>query len=337
MKKAITVLATCAVLFGGFGTQGSRVAAQTGHTRAHQSTASVSLASLRGKTIGISEPDIIGPFFVNILYGAEKEAQKYGIKLIIEDAGGYSNIDKQISQFETLVSKRVDAIFVDPADFKAFVPVVNRAIAAHIPVFGFGDPVTGAVSSVYGAHYRIGQAIANFLGQTVKQGEIVAEAGPPGAVWTTTRYKGFIATLKKYPGLRLKATQWTNADSTDGLNTTEDFLARFPNLKGIYAADNSIGEGAGNAVAAHHAQDRVAVATAVMSIATRNMIRKGYIKFDVAMQVVMFGRIAIQNAIKYWQHKPVPKDVVPAMINVTKANVNTVNYGTMMAPPGFKP
>ena len=194
------------------------------------------------------------------------------------------------------MAKHVDAIFVDPADFKAFAPVVQKAVKAKIPVFGFGDPVTGAVSSVYGAHYQIGMAIANYLGKTVKSGEIAALAGPPGAAWTTQRYKGFTTTLKKYPGLRLKATQWTNADSTDGLNTTEDFLTRFPNLKGIYAADNSVGEGAGSAVQARHAQDRVTVATAVMSIATRSMIRSGAIKFDIAMQVVKIEHPSITSS-----------------------------------------
>lgn len=333
MKRTIGTLTVCATLVAGMLLPSSHARAQT----TYRQVAAPSWARYAGKTIGISEPDIFGPFFVNILYGAEQEARKYGIKLIIYDAGGYSNIDKQISQTETLIAKHVDAIFVDPADDKAFGPVVAKARSARIPVFGFGDPVGGAVSSVYGAHYNIGKAVANFLGRRVRTGAVVAEAGPPGAAWTTQRYKGFTDTLKKYPGLHLVATQWSDPTRNQGLNLTENLLTRFPTVKGIYAADNSIGEGAGDAVAARHVQNQVAVATAVMSTDTRRMIRGGAIKFDVAMQVVLFGRLAIRNAVKVWNHRSVPANVIPALVPVTKANVNSVNYSTMMAPPGFKP
>jgi ABC-type sugar transport system substrate-binding protein len=333
MKRIIGIVVTCATVVAGLLVPNSHVSAQS----AHRQAASANWTALKGKTIGITEPDIFGPFFVNILYGAEQEAHKHGIKLIIYDAGGYSNIDKQISQMETLIAKHVDAIFVDPADPKAFGPVVAKAKKAKIPVFGFGDPVSGAVSSVYGAHYKIGAAVANYFGHTLKSGDVVAEAGPAGATWTTIRYNGFTTTLKKYPGLHLRATQWSDPARIQGVQLTEDFLTRFPTLKGVYAADNSIGEGAGDAVAARHLQKQVSVATAVMSTDTRRMIRSGAIKFDVAMQVVLFGRIAVRNAIKVWKHKSVQKNVVPALVNVTKANVNRVKYATMMAPPSFKP
>lgn len=293
--------------------------------------------NLENRVIGISEPDIFGPFFVNILYGAETEARKYGIKLIILDAGGYSNIDRQVSDVESLIARHVDAIFVDPADARAFDPVVREAARAKIPVFGFGDPVNGAVSSAYGAHYKIGKAIAAWIGANVKKGDVVAEAGPPGAAWTTARYQGFTETLKQYRGLGLRATQWSDPSRDEGLKLTEDFMTRFPNLKAVYAADNSIGEGAGDAVAAAHAQNRVAVTTAVMSVDTRRMLRTGTIKYVVAMQVVQLGRICVQSAIKVWSGQSVQKDILPPLIGVTKANVDKVDYSTMMAPAGFKP
>ncbi len=66
--------------------------------------------------IGVTMPNIKGPWFTPVLYGISDEAKKLGYEVTIQDAGGYANVDKQVSQFSNLVVQKVSAILIDPAN-----------------------------------------------------------------------------------------------------------------------------------------------------------------------------------------------------------------------------
>jgi hypothetical protein len=62
----------------------------------------------------------------------EKEVQKYGGKTIALDAN--LNVDQQVSQLQTLINDKIDAIAGYPLDPQALAPVVAKPTAAGIPV-----------------------------------------------------------------------------------------------------------------------------------------------------------------------------------------------------------
>ena len=109
-------------------------------------------------------PNIKGPWFTPVLYGISDEAKKLGYNINIQDAGGYANVDKQVTQLSNLIVQRVKAILMDPADPTAFNGVVRQAKEARIPILGDGSPIVasdvqgdGAVSS---SHCNIGHELA---------------------------------------------------------------------------------------------------------------------------------------------------------------------------------
>lgn len=55
------------------------------------------LAQEKSGTIGVSMPNIKGPWFTPVLYGLSDEAKKLGYNINIQDAGGYANVDKQVT------------------------------------------------------------------------------------------------------------------------------------------------------------------------------------------------------------------------------------------------
>src|SRR5260370_16272820 len=65
--------------------------------------------------VGVSMPNIKGPWFTPVLYGISDEAKKLGYDIVIQDAGGYANVDKQVTQFSKPVVYKDLAIFLDPA------------------------------------------------------------------------------------------------------------------------------------------------------------------------------------------------------------------------------
>ena len=94
--------------------------------------------------IGVSMPNIKGPWFTPVLYGISDEAKKLGYQVTILDAGGYANVDKQVSQFSNLVVQKVSAILMDPANPASFNGVVREAKSEKIPVIGAGSPIVAS-------------------------------------------------------------------------------------------------------------------------------------------------------------------------------------------------
>src|SRR5882757_8155092 len=132
--------------------------------------ASVGLLFLAGlpahaaEKIGVSMPNIKGPWFTPVLYGISDEAKKLGYDVTIQDAGGYANVDKQVSQFSNLVVQKVVAILIDPANPASFNGAVKEAKADKIPVIGAGSPIVAsnvdADAAASSSHCNIGHELA---------------------------------------------------------------------------------------------------------------------------------------------------------------------------------
>ena len=91
--------------------------------------------------IGVSVPNVKGPWYTPELYGITDEAKKLGYQVIIQDSGGYGNVDKQVSQMSSLIVQKAKAIIVDPADPTAFNGVVREAQSAGAFILGAGVTV----------------------------------------------------------------------------------------------------------------------------------------------------------------------------------------------------
>lgn len=67
----------------------------------------------KGITIGFSQRNLAGSeWYENLIRVAKMEAQYLGVKLVVLDA--QSNLSKQVSDIENLVSQNVDAIILIP-------------------------------------------------------------------------------------------------------------------------------------------------------------------------------------------------------------------------------
>src|SRR5580704_2066004 len=91
-----------------------------------------SLAKQRTHTIGMIVPDIANPFFPMVVRGAEDAAQRHGYNLLLCNSD--DSLDKEESEIELLLSKRVDGILLTKAggDFRA--PLRQMIREVNIPI-----------------------------------------------------------------------------------------------------------------------------------------------------------------------------------------------------------
>jgi ABC-type sugar transport system substrate-binding protein len=292
--------------------------------------------------VGVSMPNIKGPWFTPILFGISDDAKKLGYEIIIQDAGGYGNVDKQVSQFSNLVVQQVKAILLDPANPDSFNGAVRQAKAAKIPVVGAGSPMVAssveADAAASSSHCSIGHELAKGAKTLLPNGGTIAIlAGPPGAFWASDRLRCFKEDIAN-SNLKIVAEQTSEQDAAVALSLANDFLQRFPNVDLLYGADDTYGVGAGRAAQGAQKCGKVKVLFAVLGEAAEEIMRGGCADYVVAQQPVLIGRTAIGLVDKLVKGQALPKKLEEiALIPVTKANLDSINKTTMQAPKGWTP
>jgi ABC-type sugar transport system substrate-binding protein len=292
--------------------------------------------------IGVSMPTIKGPWFTPVLYGISDEAKKLGYDIVIQDAGGYANVDKQVGQFSNLVIQKVVAILMDPANPASFNGVVKQAHSAKIPVIGAGSPIVAsdveADAAASSSHCNVGHELAKGAKALLPDGGTIAVlAGPPGAFWASDRLRCFKEDIAN-TNLKIVAEQTSEQDPAIALSVANDFLQRFPKVDMLYGADDTYGVGAARAAQGAQKCGKVKVMFAVLGEAAEEMMRAGCADYVVAQQPVVIGRSAVRMMDALVKGKPLEKkkDEVP-LIPVTMANLNSLDKSGLQAPKGWTP
>lgn len=298
-------------------------------------------AGAASTTIGFSMPDLSESFWTSMAYGVDDEAKKLGVTVVKVNAGGDANVNQQISQIQDLVQRHVNAIIVGATNGDAVRPAVEQAIAAKIPVVGLSSiPNTPKLASAVGAdHYAMGKLQAQCLGKAIGgSGEVGMMAGPAGQSWADLRADGFRDTIKAdFPKIKI-VTESRLADNRNAaLNTTEDWVQRFPDLKGVYSATDDIGAGVVDGLKASNKLGQVKVSTSNLSPTAQKMLQSGEFACTAIQQIVLQGRVALQQAVKAAKgEKTNPKVSTPALL-VTKDNMATIDMSGVSAPAGYRP
>jgi ABC-type sugar transport system substrate-binding protein len=293
-------------------------------------------------TIGAAMPNTKGEWYTPQLYGITDEAKKLGYDVIIQDAGGYANVDKQVTQVSNLIVQRVKAILLDSADPAAFNGVVRQAKEAKIPIIAAGSPTVasdippdaGATSS----HCTIGHEFAAGAKKLLPNGGSIAIlAGPPGAFWATDRLRCFKEDIAGST-IKIVAEQTSEQDVAVALSLASDFLQRFPNLDLLYGADDTYGVGIARAVQTVGKCGKVKVLFSVLGSAAEEMMRAGCVDYVVAQQPALMGRIEVRLADQLIKgRKPAEPMVQVPVIIVTRDNLDNIDRSGMQAPKGWTP
>lgn len=290
-------------------------------------------------TIGVLIPNLRDPYWVAQAYGFFDEAEKYGAKVTLLDAGGYANIDKQVNQINDLVVRKVDAIALAAVSAQGTANAVDEAVKAGIPVLNM---VTMTDSKnvkvrVAPADWDLGAVQAEFIGEKLGgKGKVVMLNGPAGATWSMTRYAGFKATLKeKYPEIKILGDRWTEMDRAVALNTMEDFLQRFPDLNAVYTPSDLIGCGAADAVKAAGKKGQIIVTTGSYSRESDAFVKDGLIQMAAGEQTVLIGRWTTRAAIGILNGDSWPSIIQQPLQKITLENISKFDSATEFSPVGW--
>ncbi len=148
--------------------------------------------------IGFSGPAADHGWLAAINSSALAEAKKYD-DIELRAAEGTNDANLQISQIETFINDKVDAIVLLPTDGAALTAVATKAMEAGIPVINvdreFSSPFA-ARTTILGDNYGMGVSAGTYACQVVEEkgleDAVIAEiAGLDSLPLTQDRSKGF--------------------------------------------------------------------------------------------------------------------------------------------------
>jgi ribose transport system substrate-binding protein len=154
-------------------------------------------------TIGFSGPAADHGWLAAINSSALSEAEKYD-DIELKTAEGTNDPSQQISQVETFINDKVDAIVLLPTDGAALTDIAIEAMDAGIPVINvdreFSSPFA-ARATILGDNYGMGVSAGTYACQVIDEkgieDPVIAEiAGIDALPLTQDRSKGFKDALK---------------------------------------------------------------------------------------------------------------------------------------------
>ncbi len=203
-------------------------------------------------TIGLSVSTLNNPFFVTLRDGARAAADKAGLNLVVLDA--QDKADKQVSDLEDLVQKKVKVLLVNPTDAAAVVPAIQKANAAGIPVITVDRGASGGKVAFHIASDNVagGRSAGEFACKLLGgKGKMVELEGIPGSSAARDRGKGFNDYLKSScAGVSVVARQTANFDRAQGLSVMENVLQAQPAIDAVFAHNDEMALGALQAIKA---------------------------------------------------------------------------------------
>ncbi|MFL9872033.1 sugar ABC transporter substrate-binding protein [Paraburkholderia megapolitana] len=247
-------------------------------------------------------------FFLTMETGA-KDYQKHNpamFDLVTNGIKDETDTANQIRIVEQMIVSKVDAIVLAPADSKALVPVVKKAVDAGIIVVNIDNKLDPDVLKskdlnvpFVGPDNRKGaQKIGDYLAQKLKAGD---QVGIIEGVSTTTnaqqRTAGFKDAMQKV-GANVVSVQSGEWEIDKGNAVASAMLNEYPNLKALLAGNDNMAIGAVSAVRAAGKQGKVYVVGYDNITAIKPMLKDGRVLATADQYAAKQAVFGIDTALK---------------------------------------
>lgn len=275
-------------------------------------------AAAAGDTVGLAVSTQNNPFFVTLKEGAEAEAQKLGLKLVVVDAADDSG--KQAAGIDDLLQQKVKVLLINPTDSEAAAASVNRATQAGIPVVSIDRSVQGADVAAHIASDNVagGKMAADFIVSKLPQGgEMVELEGIPGSSAARERGQGFHDVMDKQQAIKIVAKQPADFDRTKGLTVMENILQSHPNIKAVFAHNDEMALGAVKALEAANKKDVIVVGFDATDDA-QAAVKAGTMAATIAQKPAKIGELGVSTAQKIIKGETVEKSIPVELELVTQ-------------------
>ena len=284
-------------------------------------------------TVGLVLKTLNNPFFIEMQKGAEKAAQKFGARLLVQAAERELDVEKQMQIIENLIQSNVSALCVTPSGSKEIVPAIVKANRAAIPVLIVDTRVDsqtlqeagGKVSAFIGSdNFEGGRLAGEYLARRLgEKGKVSILEGIPGHETGDSRLKGFRHALANYPEVQIVSSQTANWERDQGYNVFQNILQSHADVQALFACSDLMALGAIEAIAAAGKTGKITVVGFDALPEAREAVQKGMMEATIAQSPMEMGAIAVESACRLLKHEAIAQNVSVNIQLVTRENASS--------------
>jgi ribose transport system substrate-binding protein len=243
----------------------------------------------------------------------------------------------QIDLLSNYIAQGVNGLVYAATDATALSEVSTNALKSGVKVVGIDSgtqPQPQSVplletDNVAGAE-KAADALAKAVGP--RGGKVAIIAFHAGTQTNDQRVQGFMKGLKRHPKLKVVALQYSENDYNTALTVTSNVLSANPDLKGIFAANESSDIGAVEAARIAHKAGKVKIVGWDASPDEVEGVRQGIVSALISQDPFRMGYDGVRAAVDIIRHHRRVHNENTGVEVVTRRNLDDPRVRQFIAP-----
>jgi ribose transport system substrate-binding protein len=205
-------------------------------------------------TVALVMKSLANEFFVNMADGAKQHQRKHAdqYNLIVNGLKDESDLTQQVALIEQMSARGVDIIVVAPADSKALMPAIKRAVQSGIIVINIDNQLdaslladAGIAVPFVGPDNREGaQQVGSYLGGMLARGDQVAIIGGISTAFNAQQRQLGFEDAMAAAGVEVVSVQAGNWEQARASTIAAALISETPDLKALLCSNDNMAIGA---------------------------------------------------------------------------------------------
>ncbi len=280
----------------------------------------------KARKFGATYMTMNNPFFIALNDGIKSIVEANGDSLVALDPA--LDLNKQISQIEDLIAQGVDAIFLNPVDWKGIKPALEAAKKAGIPIINVDAPVfdEDLVDCIVASdNYKAGVLVAEDVMKRLESAKVVLLEHPT-AKSAIDRTQSFKDIVKDKPQYEIVASQSSEGQLEQAMPVMENIIQAQKEIDVVYGLNDPTAMGALAALQAANRDKDVLIYGVDGAPEAKLMVKEGKITGTAAQSPKGIGTTAAETAYKILKGESVEKSILVPVTLITSDNVD--QFGT---------
>ena len=292
-------------------------------------------------TIPIIVKDTTSFYWQIVLAGARQAGKDLHVNVPELGATSEADINGQISILENAVAGKPAAVVISPTQFAALGKPIDEA-AKSVKIIGIDSAADSKAFTSFLTTDNVqgGRAAADALGAGIMaknggkaEGDVALITSLAGVGSLDQRAHGFKEELlEKFPGLHITSDKVADGQATTGLNIMTDLLTANPDLKGVFASNLIMAQGASQAISENKMQDKVALVGFDNDDKLVKALKDGVIYALIVQDPYRMGYDGIKTALAASKGEKIEAKVDTGVNTITKANMDDARSQALLNP-----
>ena len=281
-----------------------------------------------GEKIAVIPKGTTHSFWKSVEAGAKKAGAELGVEIIWKGPLKEDDRAQQIGVVQQFVSSGVSGIVLAPLDDTALRGPVKSAMDRKIPVVIFDSALKGEggsdfVSYVATDNHRGGEMAGEELARLLNgKGKVVLLRYAEGSASTAQREAGFLAALRRHPGLELIVeNRFGGATISSAQDAAMNLIDKLREADGIFTPNESTTQGMLRALRQTGLVKKKVFVGFDTSPTLLAALKRGDIRALVAQNPTRMGYLGVATVVKHLRGETVEPEIDTGCALVTPDNL----------------